>query len=221
VAAAQAAVDAAKIGLEQAELRLDKASLVTPIRGVVTEVNIKRGEQPPGGQPAVAITDLSAYHIDVEVDEIDIGRVTRDQSVIVTVDAIPDEEITGVVADISPGPIQSASSGIVAYEVTIHLSSNSPRLLPGMTADATIETERLENVLVIPNRAVSIDRSGGEPIAYVEKVDETGNPVRTEIELGLRDETKSQVLDGLEEGDQIVIRGLSRRDQLQRVFQGE
>jgi multidrug efflux pump subunit AcrA (membrane-fusion protein) len=54
----------------------------------------------------------------------------------------------------------------------------------------------------------------------VEKVDEQGNPIRVEIELGLRDETMSQVLAGLDEGDQIVIRGRSSREQLERVFQG-
>jgi HlyD family secretion protein len=221
VAAAQAGVDAAQLGLEQSQLNLDKASLLVPIDGVVTEVNVKRGERPPTGQAAVIITDMSAYHIDVEVDEIDIGRVAPEQSVIILVDAVPEKDFTGHVSDISPGPMQGASSGIVAYEVTIDLLSDDSRLLPGMTADATVETDRLENVLVVPNRAVSIDRSSGEPVAYVEKVDETGNPVRTEIELGLRDESVSQILDGLEEGDQIVIRGVSRRDQLQQVFQGE
>jgi HlyD family secretion protein len=221
VAAAQAAVDVAQIGLEQAELNLEKASLVSPIDGVVNEVNVKRGEQPPIGQAAMTITDASAFHIDVEVDEIDIGRVAPDQSVIVAVDAIPDEDFTGHVAEVSPGPMQGASSGIVAYEVTINLDSDDPRLRTGMTSDATIETERMEGVLVVPNRAVSVDRSGGEPVAYVEKVGEDGNPARTEVELGLRNETLSQVLSGLEVGDQIVIRGRSRRDQLQQIFQGE
>jgi HlyD family secretion protein len=219
VAAVQAAVDTAQIGLEQAQLNLERASLVAPIDGVVTEVNVKRGEAPPVGQAAMIITNMSAYHIDVEVDEIDIGRIANDQSVVVAIDAIPDQEFTGHVADISPGPIQSASSGIVAYEVTIVLDSDDARLLPGMTADATIETERLENVVVVPNRAVSVDRSSGEPIAYVDKVGEDGQPVRTEIELGLRSEIVSQVLDGLEAGDQIVIMGLSSRERLRQVFQ--
>jgi HlyD family secretion protein len=221
VAAAQAAVDVAQIGLEQAELDLEKALLVSPIDGVVTEINVKRGEQPPIELAAMTITDASAFHIDVEVDEIDIGRVAPDQSVIVAVDAISDKDFAGHVAEVSPGPIPGATSGIVAYEVTINLDSDDPRLRSGMTADATIETERMEGVLVVPNRAVSVDRSGGEPVAYVEKVGEDGNPARAEVELGLRNETLSQVLSGLEVGDQIVIRGSSRRDQLQQIFQGE
>ncbi len=219
VAAAQAAVDMARIGLEQAELNLAKTSLIAPIDGVVTEVNIKPGERPPA-QAAVILTDMSAYHITVEVDEIDIGRIARGQNVVITLDAIPDKDFEGHVADISPGPIEGTSSGIVAYEVTIALDGEDPRLLPGMTSDATIETDRLENVVVVPNRAVSIDRTSGEPVAYVEKVDEQGNPIRVKVELGLRDEAVSQVLAGLDEGDQIIIRGLSSREQLERVFQG-
>ena len=220
VATARAAVDTARIGLEQAELNLAKASLIAPVDGVVTEINVKRGERPPVERPAMVITDMSDYHIDVEVDEIDIGRVARDQGVVVIVDAIPEEDFAGHVADISPGPIRGLSSGIVAYEVIIALDSDDPRLMPGMTTDATIEIERLEEVLVVPNRAVSIDRSSGEPVAYVEKVAEDGNPTRAKVELGLRNETVSQVLSGLDDGDQIVIRGLSRQEQLQRAFQG-
>jgi HlyD family secretion protein len=218
IAAAQAGVDVARVGLEQAELALAKASLLAPVDGVVTQVNVKRGEA-PGGLAAVILTDTSAYHINVEVDEIDIGRVAPGQKVLIAIDAIPDTEFSGHIDSVSPGPIQAASSGIVAYEVTIALDSRDARLLSGMTTDATIETERLENVLVIPNRAVSIDRTSGEPVAYVEKVDEQGNPLRTQLELGLRNETSSQVLSGLEEGDRVVIRGSSRRDQLQQVFQ--
>jgi HlyD family secretion protein len=220
VAAAQAAVEVAQVGLEQAKLDLAKASLLAPADGVITEVNLEVGEHLSNGGPAVVLTDLSAYHINVEVDEIDISRIALDQSVAVNLDAIPDEEFQGHVADISPVPVQGASSGIVAYDVVVALDSDDPRLLPGMTADATIETKRLENVVVVPNRAVSVDRSSGEPVAYVEKVDELGNPTRVEIELGLRNETVSQVLSGLEAGDRIVIRGLSSRERLQQVFQG-
>lgn len=219
VAAAQAAVDIAQIGLEQAQLNLAKASLIAPIVGIVSEVNVKQGEY-PAGQAAVILTDMSSYHIDVEVDEIDIGRIMLGQHVTIAIDAIPSEDFAGHVADISPSPVAGTSSGIVAYEVIIALESNDPMLMPGMTADATIETERLEQVVVVPNRAVQIDRTSGEPVAYVEKVDEQGQPIRVEIELGLRNETVSQVLSGLEEGDEIIIMSQSRREQLQQVFQG-
>jgi HlyD family secretion protein len=220
VAVAQAAIDAAQLKLQQAQLNRAKASLVAPIAGTVTQVNIKPGEQPPTGEASVVLADMSAYHIDVEIDEIDIGRLALGQKATIAIDAIPDTTFTGHVSAISPGPIQGASSGIVAYEVTVALDSDDSRLLPGLTTDATVETQRLEDVLVIPNRAVSIDRTSGDAVPYVQKVNKQGDPVRTTVELGLRNETVSQVLSGLDEGDQIVISGQSRLQQLQQVFQG-
>jgi HlyD family secretion protein len=220
VAVAQATIDAAQLKLQQAQLNLAKASLVAPIDGTVTQVNVKPGEQPGTGQAAVVLADMSAYHIDVEIDEIDIGRLALGQKATIAIDAIPDATFAGHVSAISPGPIQGTSSGIVAYEVTVALDDADSRLLPGMTTDATIETQRLENVLVIPNRAVGIDRTSGNPVPYVEKVNKLGDPARVQIELGLRNETVSQVVKGLDEGDQIVVSGQSRLQQLQQVFQG-
>ncbi len=73
---------------------------------------------------------------------------------------------------------------------------------------------------MVPNRAVGIDRTSGDPVPYVEKVNKLGDPARVQIELGLRNDTVSQVIKGLDEGDQIVISGQSRLQQLQQAFQG-
>jgi len=72
-------------------------------------------------------------------------------------------------------------------------------------------------VLVVPNRAIQIDRETGK--AYVDKM-VNGEPVRTEIRLGLRNEVQSQVLEGLQDGDVIAIRTANRRDRLQQLFFG-
>lgn len=221
VAVAQAAVDAALAAVDQAKINLVSALLVAPVDGTVTEVNVKVGENSTAGRVlGVVLSDLSAYHINVDIDEIDIGRVRRDQAVTIAVDAIPGIRFEGHISDIAARPGAGASGGIVAYQVTIALDTTDARLLTGMTADATIETDRLENVVVVPNRAVSIDRSSGEPKYTVLKVVKGGLRDRVEIELGLRNDTVSQVLAGLDEGDQVVISQQSRQEQLQRVFQG-
>ncbi len=79
-------------------------------------------------------------------------------------------------------------------------------LLSGMTAYAAIETRRLEEVVVVPNQAIQIDRSSKPSVTYVEKLDGDGNPIRTEIELGLRNGEVTEVLAGLAEGDEVIIR---------------
>jgi hypothetical protein len=112
------------------------------------------------------------------------------------------------VADVSPRPVNDEADAIVMYEVTITLDigENNPGFLSGMTANATIQTGHLEAVTVVPNRAIQIDRSGSKPTVYVEKLNGDGNPTRVEVELGLRNGSVTEVVAGLDEGDQVVIR---------------
>jgi multidrug efflux pump subunit AcrA (membrane-fusion protein) len=155
---------------------------------------------------AMVIANTTAYLLKVQVDEIDISRIQTDQPVAVTLDAFPDEELAGKVTDISPSPNKNDSSGIVTFEVVITLGGQNLGLLPGMTATAAIETDRLEEAVVIPNQAIQIDRGEDRSTVFVEKLDENGEPVRVEIELGLRNGPVTHVKSGLASGDQLVIR---------------
>jgi HlyD family secretion protein len=205
----QAAVEQAQLTLEEQKTNLAEAVLVAPTDGVILEVNIEPGERVlnEANEAAIIIANTSAYLLKVEVDEIDIGRIARNQEARIVLDAFIEQEFEGRVADISPRPASDDPNAIVTYEVTLTLdtSDTNLELLSGMTAHATIETQRLENVVVVPNRAIQIDRTNTPSVTYVEKLEE-GNPVRTEIELGLRNEEVTQVVAGLEEGDQVIIR---------------
>jgi HlyD family secretion protein len=211
IAAKQATVDKARLTLAEMRDNLQDAELIAPTDGVVLAVNIEPGERvlSEADEAALVIADTLAYLLKMEVDEIDIGRIARNQSAIVTLDAFIDQEFTGRVADISPRPVQADANAIVTYEVTIMLdtAAGAPDLLSGMTAYATIETRRLEQVTVIPNQAIRIDRQGSQSTIYAEKLDEEGELMRVEIELGLRNGQVTQVIAGLDEGDQVIIRG--------------
>ena len=216
IAAAQAAVDSAKLNLEKAQDNLNKAYLSAPIAGTVTSINITAGETPVK-QPAIVLSDLSAFKLEVDIDEIDINRIEPGQSVIITLDSLPDEEFSGHVDTVAVAPTANSSSGIVAYAVTVRVDSQDAPFKIGMNVNATIETDRLEDVLVVENRAVQVDRETGK--AYVDKV-EGDAIVRTEIVLGQRSWRVSQVIGGLEAGDVIAIQQKSRRDQLRQVIGG-
>jgi HlyD family secretion protein len=85
-----------------------------------------------------------------------------------------------------------------------------------MTANVDIVTERRDNILLVPNRFVRIDRATGQ--AFVDKL--AGEEIQpTEIQIGLRDETFSQVLAGLEEGNVVVLVRESSEDQLRRAME--
>lgn len=202
VAILQAQVDSARTSLEIAELRLRQAQIVAPIDGTVAGVLIRKGEQAAPGSPAVTVLNEGAYHITVSVDEIDIDRVAVGQPVVVTLDALPDQPVDGVVSEIAP--TSTSTSGVVTYLVTINIDeSQAANLRPGMSASASITVDELDNVLVVPNWAVRLNRDTGEAFVLIRHADGTIEEVV--VETGLRNEQFSEVLSGLSEGDVVVL----------------
>ena len=106
----------------------------------------------------------------------------------------------------------------MAYPVTILIDDQTTPFKIGMNVNATIETSRLEDVVVIENRAVQLDRETGQ--AFVEKLMPNDEVQRTEIVLGERGLDVTQVLSGLEADDKVVIRDRSRREQLRQAIGG-
>jgi HlyD family secretion protein len=148
------------------------------------------------------------------VDEIDIGPVAVGQRVSVTLDALPGISLGGQVDRIAK--TAQFDSGIAAYNVTVQLDPTEAPLRVGMTANVDIVTERREDILLVPNRFVRIDRTTGQ--ASVDRL--VGDEIQpTEIQIGLRDETFSQVLAGLEDGDVVVLVRESSREQLRRAME--
>lgn len=215
VAIAQAQVRQAEVQLAQARLAADNTRLLAPFDGTIVSVGIKAGEFPNPARAAILIEDKTRFHIDVSVDEIDVSKVAVGQPVAITLDALPDARLTGRVTYVAPSASQEA--GVVSYPVTIVLDPTNEALRSGMSATASITVSEDRDVLVVPNRAIQIDRETGK--AYVDKVVD-GTPVRTEIRLGLRNEVQSQVLEGLQDGDVVAILAANRRDRLQQLFFG-
>jgi HlyD family secretion protein len=211
--ALEAQVAQAQVTLEQAQLRLEKARLTAPFDGVVAQVNVKEGTVAPTGAPAVELVDLSRFEMEVQIDELDVGQVRKGLPVRVTLDALPDAELEGRVEAIAPTAFQGG--GVVAYLVTIGLEVGEAPVKEGMSATANIVTQRLDDVLVVPNRALRLDQETGE--IHAEKL-VLGAPKEVRVEIGYRDELVSQVLDGLEEGDTVIIRTVSSRERLREAF---
>ncbi len=213
-------VEQARIGVESAELALSNTQLVSPIDGVVGIINIRTNEFPNPALPAMVVADPEGFHIKLNVDELDIGQLEVGQTALVTVDALNDAQITGVVSRIAPvantTPVGGGST-IVTYEVIINLDPTDLPLRSGMTATVAIITDQAENVIVIPNRVMHLDESTRTP--YVEKLVD-GVPTRVDIVLGLRNEQYSEVVSGLEEGDQLAVRRIDTGEILRQQFFG-
>ncbi len=213
---AEAQVAQAQAAVEQARLALENATIKAPFDGVVAAVNIQPGEIVAGGvRPAIVLIDPSQFHIDVKVDEVDIGYIQEGQTVEISLDALPNEKLQGHIQRIAPEA--QISGGVVSYDVTIVIEPTDAPLRAGMTATANIVTTELKDVLIVPNRVIRIDRENNK--MYVEKVID-GIPTRTEITVGVRNEQYSQILRGLKEGDVLAIRTVSSREQLRRSMFG-
>jgi HlyD family secretion protein len=216
LAVAEAQIVQSQLQVQQARLNKENAVLTTPIDGTVTKLAAKVGEIVSAAVAAAVVTDLSRFHIDIDVDEIDIGKLSEGQNVRVTLDALDDAELSGHIEHISPTPTNTG--GVTAYSVTVVIDEANTPLRSGLSATASIVTEELKDILLVPNRSIQIDRGTGR--AYVEKL-VNAVPTRTEITLGARNEQSSQVLSGLEQGDELAIRSGTGLERLRSTMFGQ
>lgn len=203
IAILEAQIASGRTNLAITELRLSQAQIVAPIDGIVASIIIKQGEQASPGQPVITILNQSAYHLEVNVDEIDIDQIALTQSVEITLDALPDNALIGEIADIAPQGA-GAGGGVVTYLVTINIIEDGGlSLRPGMTANATIVTREIADVLIVPNWAIKLNRDTGE--AFVNRFIDAETVEEVTITTGLRNEQFSELLSGLSENDTVVI----------------
>jgi HlyD family secretion protein len=197
-----AQIASVQTNLAIAQLRFDQSMIVAPIDGTIANVLINAGEQASPGAPAMTLVNEAAFHINVNVDEIDIDQISVGQDVEVTLDALQDTVLTGTIAEISP--TSASAGGVVTYLVTINIVADAGvTLRPGMSANASIVVEEIDEVLIVPNWAVRLDRETGN--AYVLQKMADGTTAETIVETGLRNEQFSEVLNGLQAGDVVVV----------------
>ena len=196
--AAQAQVAQNAASLEQARLRAEGAVLKAPFAGVVAAVSARAGEVASMNTAVITLVDLSAYHIDVDIDEASIGQVQVGQQADITLDAFPDQTLKGQVARIDP--VGTLSQGVVNYAVTVQLDASELPIKADMTAAVDIVTDSRSNVVLVPTRAVRRDRQG----RYVEVL-VNGRPQRVTIETGLSNDQDTEVTKGLKEGAQVIV----------------
>ncbi len=202
IAVLEAQVASARTNVELAQLRFDNSRLIAPLDGTIASVLIEKGEQVQPGVPALTLVNEDAFHIEVSVDEIDIDQISLGQPVEITLDAFENIGFEGTVADIAP--TAAAASGVVSYLVTINITdSGETRLRPGLTANATIIVNEIDEVLLVPNWAIRFDRESGEAFVNILRGPQQVEEVR--IETGLRNDLESEVLGGLAPGDRVVV----------------
>jgi multidrug efflux pump subunit AcrA (membrane-fusion protein) len=149
-------------------------------------------------QSVGTIIDSSGYHIDLQIDELAIASLAEGQDARITLDAFPGAALTGQVSQIAA--IGDSNQGLITYQVTVALAPTDLQVRPLMTASVDIVTERKEDVLAVSNRALRRDATG----KYVEVV-KGGVASKAYVETGVSNSDVTEILSGLEVGDQVVV----------------
>ncbi len=198
--AVDAQLGAAEKAVAEAQRELDEASITAPFDGVISEVNIKKGDFVNTSTAAIHVVDITGMEMLLSLDEIDIPQVKVGQSVLIEVDALPELSLEGKVKSINP--MAKIEVGVVLYDVKIAFEVEPGiGLFPGMSAEADIIIDERSDVLIIPERVIGQD-DDGNPVVTVLADDEAA--VRL-VETGLSDGFYIEVVAGLEEGELVLI----------------
>lgn len=195
----QAAVQQAENNLERARINLDNAKLVAPFKGIITNVDIVPGSVVGESTVAFNLIDRDPLHVDVTLNENDISTVEVGQKVDLTISALPDWQTTGTVTYVSP--VSEADTDVVTYRVRVSFPDSDSRVKVGMTADLEIVTESKSDILVVPNTALTT-RGERHVVLMMDPQSERPRPIQ--VKTGMTDGTHTEILSGLEEGQQIV-----------------
>lgn len=164
---ASAQVQQATAALSQAQTNLRYARIISPIDGIVVDRQYDVGQTVAASFQAPTLfslaQDLTKMQVQADVDQSDIGRIQVGQVARFTVDAFPDEEFRGKIAQIRLNA--TVAQNVVSYPVIIEVPNLGDRLRPKMTANVTIEVSTVRDVLRIPNAALRFkpdtSREGG------------------------------------------------------------
>lgn len=187
----------ANVGNEIEKIRrdLELAVVYAPMSGTLMNLDIKKGDRVTEGAAIGSIADLSAFAVEVTVDEIDINSVTLGQEVIISSDSFA-EELDGVVSFIAPGG--SLVGSIIKYKTEIDVLDDKGLLRHGMFVDVEIITNKLADVIAVPSLAIL-----GAEDKYVFVVEE-GLARKRPVEIGARTLGKVEIK-GVEAGERVII----------------
>ncbi|MFZ2555612.1 MAG: efflux RND transporter periplasmic adaptor subunit [Minisyncoccia bacterium] len=204
-----------QLSLRQKQDALADYSIRAPFDGTIATLDVQKGDMlSNNGAVATLITDQKIAEL--SLNEVDAAKIKVGDRATLTFDAIEDLSLTGAVAEIDS--IGTVEQGVVSYTVKIGFDSQDDRIKPGMTVNAAIQTDTKQDVLIVPSSAVKTQNGVSYVQVFNPALPETGGtqgvtsdsaPQQIEVETGISDDTSIEIISGLDEGQQIVIRTIS------------
>jgi HlyD family secretion protein len=211
VTEARAQVAQAKAAADRAAEDVANATIRAPIRGTVLTRDVEMGSPVSsilnlGANATLVMTlgDIDQVFVRGKVDEADIGRVRLGQSARIRVETFKDKTFNGRVTQISPMGVEK--DNVTNFEVRVSIDNPGKELKANMTANAEIVLEEHTNALIVPEAAITYDAQKHAFVEVVARGVKTGRK-KMPVKLGVGNGTKIQVLEGLNEGDKVILPG--------------
>ena len=209
VAETEAQVAQARAALERAQEDLRNATIRAPIAGMVLTRDVEVGSPVSSilnlganGTPVMTLGDIGEVFVRGNVDESDIGFVRLGQPARISVETFKDRQFDGRVTLISP--MGTEKDNVTTFEVRVSIDNPGNELKANMTANAEIVLEEFPDSLIIPEAAVSYDADRQAHVDVFAPEEPTGRR-RVPVTVGVSDGTRAQVLEGLSEGDKVIL----------------
>lgn len=188
----------AEVNVKIAQMELEKTKITAPFSGIVTQIKVAPGENLEAGREICTLVDLGQLKIEAKVLETVIGKIKTGREAYVNFTAYPGRAFRGQVAAISPlvDPMDKTCS------VFIHLDNPAEEIKPGMHAEVEIVSEIFPARLLVPQEAVLV--RGGRPLVFAV---EDGLAKWRYIQTGEENERFVEVLEGITEGEQVIVEG--------------
>ena len=214
---ARQTVASSRESVQKAQTNLGYATITSPIDGVVLSKSVEEGQTVAASfntpELFTIAQDLTDMRVIADIDEADIGGVKEGQHVSFTVDAFPDDKFEGYVTQVRQQA--TTSSNVVTYQVVISAPNKDLKLMPGLTANVTIFTLELNNVLAVPTKALRFTPNEallqeGQQIADTEAPHKVwtmeGNTFKAHaVETGTTNGMLTEIVSGIGEGTEVLV----------------
>lgn len=188
-----------ELNLRQKKEAYNDHFIRAPFAGIIASVPVQKGDSLKSD--SVVATLITKQKIaELSLNEVDAAKVEMDDKVTLTFDAVEELSLTGSVAEVDL--VGTVSQGVVSYVVKIGFDSEDERIKPGMTVNASIQTDVAQDVLIVPSSAVKTQQGQ----TYVQVMSEDGVLTSLPVEVGVSDDINVEVISGLTEGQQIIVR---------------
>lgn len=212
IAAAQGSINQAQATLNNNLTNLNYTRIVSSVDGIVVSRAVDVGQTVAASFQTPTLfqvaQDLTKMQIEVNVSEADIGKIKKGQEVEYTLDGYADMVFHGTVSEVRIAP--TTVSNVVTYTVIVLVDNKDQKMIPGMTANASIITNKSENVICVPTDALKFtpkEITGGKK--YKEQglwVLRDNKPVRITIETGAKDSDKTEIISKeIKENDKVIL----------------